>query len=221
MKQKIKVLFNFKKGISIGLLFSILSFIAFFTVIPVMLSVFFGGFIELITSSIYKIEPYNKFATLIVKIHLIIFILSNIYLFIFIKNNQISKISLTIIFIFFYLLNHSFADYLYWQFECNFCGAKDGQLIFRFFDLKSNTLASSIFLIQGIVIELLFFLFKKLKIFNDEDSPSIENNYESKVDYFVELHKEKSIPELEKIINNPEWTLEAREAMKRILESKS
>jgi hypothetical protein len=164
-QMRLKIINSIKqyRGTSIGALFAVLSFISLFILIPPCLCVFFGGIIELISSAFIGSDPYHKLATFTINTHLVLFAVCNIFLVRSIKYNKITKKTLFIVYGIFYLINHSLINYLYWWYECDFCGYKDGQLFFRFFGIVPNTLASFIFLIQGILVDLYLMKFKKLK----------------------------------------------------------
>lgn len=227
-----KQLFNFiskYKGTSIGFLFLVISFILSqpLLFIPKLLSIFFGVAIEGLTSFFVEPNPYQKLAIVVILIHLVLFIAANILLIRFIKFKQVSKMRLFLIFGIFYLLNHSLINYVYWWYDCNFCGYKDGQLFFSFFDVIPTTISSLIFLFQGIMIDCCLILFKKFHLFEGKSKEDLQkivlekqNLFEAKVNSLIEIHKNSSLKELEKIAANKNWTLEAREAAKRIINIK-
>lgn len=144
----------------------------------------------------------------------------------FILKKEIQRKNLYLVFILFYFSNQCLANYLFWYFECNFCGYKDGQLIFRFFDFKPVFMSAFIFIIQGLLIDLTLRFLRKFDCFNPEIKQKQKNkekelNFKSKVRNLIILYQNKSLEELKDISANENWTLEARTAAKKILNRES
>lgn len=218
MKENIVIHINKYKGIYTALLFSMFSFLGLFTIVPLLMSVFFGGIIEMIGSVFVGSSKYKDQAILAIEILSALLVIWTVFLFRFLKYNDPTKKNGILIFIIFYLLNQSTVNYLYWWYDCDFCGYKDGQVFFRVFELKPILLTSAIFLLQGIAVDIYLIKFRKgVQIKQGNIKHQIDT---MKVKELILLHQELSITELNQIIDNPGWTIEAKEAARQILLTK-
>ena len=218
MKQNLVYHISKYKGIYTALLFSLFSFLALFAILPLLLSSFFGGIIEMIGSVFVGSTKYKDQAIITIEILSTLIVICSVFLFRFLKYNDPTKKNGILIFIVFYLLNQSLGNYLYWWYDCNFCGYKDGQVFFRVFELKPILMTSVIFLLQGIAVDIYLIKFRKgVQIKQGNIKHQIDT---MKVKELILLHQELSITELNQIIDNPGWTIEAKEAARQILLTK-
>lgn len=222
-QNKLKIKFNPTK---IGILFFFLSIVFSLAFFPLILTVFLSGIIESIISFFTEINEYPNFSFKVMLILVVINFLVISLMIRFMLHEKVQRKNLYLIFPLFYFLNQCLANYLFWYLDCYFCGYKDGQLIFRFFDFIPIFMSASIFIMQGLFIDFTLRFIRKFEYFDPvlkqkRKNKEKELNFESKVNDLVTLYQNKSLEDLKDISADENWTLEARTAAKKILNRES
>ncbi len=214
MKQKIVNHITRFKGFYTGLLFASLSIFSLFLIAPPLISACICGIIEMFCLIFMNSEPYQKLVTLVLIILCGLFLLVVIFLLRYLKYNYMNKKTALLFYSLFYLLHVSIVNYLYWWFKCDFCGRTDGQVFFQFCEPIPNVIASLIFLLEGVTLDLYFVKFNKLKSISIDAELPLD---ETKIQELMQLHKITPSEELQGIIESPDWIPEAKEAARQLL----
>ena len=209
---------NLKSNITIGLLFTIVSYLLSYTVVVPIFTIMYPALVSETIAKFFVSDISNKNIALFsiqfyLSISLIIYILS-IY-----KQSKslINKTSFNNIwfFCFQFFILHTIGFYIYWGKTLDYRG--DGQLMFlTYYSFKYSSLA---FVFLGILLEKSKFipvnsLLKKFK-------KSTLNQTEEKNKKLFNQYQNLSDSDLQNIVNEDGWTLEAKKVAKSILDKRN
>ena len=144
-----------KSGVTIGALFTVVSFILTWTFIVPIISVLPGMLFESIAERLVDNEPYSNVGKTTILLLAILFLLTLFLSLVWIRNEIVkhgsiltSQINLIMCLLFF--IAHSLGFYIYWGVALDF--RSDGQLIFG--AVISYPISSFSFVFIGILIDL-------------------------------------------------------------------